>query len=222
MPKKYKIKGYDFDELIQTDGTAVSIIFMKHEGFLKKKQVHAKMAKASKEGKKNIRTMTRVQLEQHKKKTELVKQEHIEKQLENASTRKEEFKKLPKEKQEEIKLQMRLKQEFVYINEAIKDEKLREHLVDQLKKNKIIVVDPGKRSILTMLGEKGIYNYRSRRRIKETKRLKYNRLRLNKFNDLLKDAHIKKLNNVVNDYGIVTGMAAASYRNNKKNSVGNK
>jgi hypothetical protein len=198
-PKKYKIKGYDFDELIQTDGTAVSIIFMKHGEFIRKKQVHTKMAKASKEGKKNIKTMTKVQLEQHKKKTELVKQKYTEKQQENASARKEAFKKLPKEEQEEIKLQMRLKQEFVYINEAIKDEKLREHLLNQLKKNKIIVVDPGKRSILTMLGEKGIYNYRSRRRIKETKRLKYNRLRLNKFNDLLKDTHVKKLNNALTE-----------------------
>jgi len=30
---------------------------------------------------------------------------------------------------------------------------------------------------------------------------------------------IKKLNNVVNDYGMVTGMAVASYRNNEKNAI---
>ncbi|MCX6718624.1 MAG: ABC transporter permease [Candidatus Staskawiczbacteria bacterium] len=30
---------------------------------------------------------------------------------------------------------------------------------------------------------------------------------------------IKKLNNVVNDYGLVTGMAVASYRDNQKNSI---
>jgi len=30
---------------------------------------------------------------------------------------------------------------------------------------------------------------------------------------------IKKLNNVVNDYGMVTGMAVASYRNNQKNAI---
>jgi hypothetical protein len=197
-PKKYKIKGYEFDEFIQTDGTAVSIIFIKHESFLKKKQIHAKVAKASKEGKKNIKAMTKDQLEKHKKKTELAKQHHIEKQQEKRLEIKEAFKKLSKEKQEEIQLQMRLKEEFVYINEAIKDEKLREHLVNQLKKNKITVVDPGKRSILTMQGKNGMYNYRSRRRIKETKRLKYNRLRLNKFNNLLKDKHVKKFCKISN------------------------
>ena len=30
---------------------------------------------------------------------------------------------------------------------------------------------------------------------------------------------IKKLNNVVNDYGMVTGMAVASYRNNQKSAL---
>jgi hypothetical protein len=58
--------------------------------------------------------------------------------------------------------------------------------------------DLGKRSILTMQGKNGMYNYRSRRRIKETKRLKYNRLRLNKFNNLLKDKHVKKFCKISN------------------------
>ena len=89
---------------------------------------------------------------------------------------------------------MKLKAEFVYINDAIKDENLRKHLVNQLNKKKLVVTDPGKRSILTMLGENGKFNYRSRRRIKETKRLKYNRMRLNKFNNLLKNPNVKKLN----------------------------
>jgi hypothetical protein len=91
-PKKYKIKGYEFDEFIQTDGTAVSIIFIKHEGFLKKKQIHAKMAKASKEEKKNIKAITKDQLEKHKKKSELAKQQHIEKQQEKRLEIKEAFK----------------------------------------------------------------------------------------------------------------------------------
>ena len=46
-----------------------------------------------------------------------------------------------------------------------------------LKNKKFVVVDPGKRDLMTMMNEEGKFlRYSNRKRIKETKRLKYGRL----------------------------------------------
>ena len=93
-------------------------------------------------------------------------------------------------------------EEFIDIEDAIKDKKLLNHLKQQYEKGKIVVGDPGKRSPLTLKGKDGIFNYRKRRRLVETKRLKYTKLRQNYYKQLLrkhsnlneKDKELKTVN----------------------------
>ena len=196
--RKMKIKGYAFNGLICTDGVSVSISFMKLEQLKKKHEIHIKMAKASKEAKLKIKNMTLDELNKNKKKMEELKKKHKKSINEQIRKKKEDFKKLSKDEQEEIKHNIKMKNnEFNYITEVIKDEKIREHLVQQLKKKKIVVCDPGCRAPLTMLGETGKFNYRKRRRIKDTKRIKYTKLRQSKLDKLLKNKTISGLNNLL-------------------------
>ena len=69
--------------------------------------------------------------------------------------KKEEFKLLPKEKQNEILLEyIKLKEEFPYIEDAIKNNINRKILKEKLDNKKIVVIDPGKRAPLYMMGER--------------------------------------------------------------------
>ncbi len=112
---------------------------------------------------------------------------------EKQKMRRDEFKRLHKDQQETIKLKLKLTQnEFPYIEDAIKDEILLEHLRKQMKKQKVVLGDPGKRKILTLRCGDKMYTYSSGRRIIELKRKKYTRLRQNYYNKNIKPKIIKE------------------------------
>jgi len=66
-----------------------------------------------------------------------------------------------------------------------------------MEEENIVYVDPGKRTLLCMMSENGIYyNYNTKRRLKETKRLKYNQLIKNKTkNTILNNKSLKDYEN---------------------------
>lgn len=197
--KKFKINGYIFNNLISTDGTQVSISFMKKEDFIRKEKMQDKKTKASAEQKKKLQEDDKKNQQLQKKN----KSKEIKKQYEEKKTKmKEDFKKLPKEKQGKIKLQLMLKNnEFNYIEDVIKDKKILKYLKEMFKQRKIVVADCGTRSPLTLLGQNNKrFNYRRCRRLKELKRLKYVRLRQNRFNGLISQSkETKELNDLLTE-----------------------
>ena len=96
--------------------------------------------------------------------------------------KKEAFNKLSKIEQNKIKMEAKKSREenklknieFPYINELSNDK------IEQLKTQNKVYVDPGKKNLLMMYDDNGNkYVYRNKRRIKETKRLKYQKLKEN-------------------------------------------
>ena len=85
---------------------------------------------------------------------------------------------MSKEDADKIKLEAKiLATEFNYIEDLVKIDshlqKLRQSYID----DKMCYIDPEKRSPVTILRNDGeTYEYRTKRRLKETRRLKYNRM----------------------------------------------
>ncbi len=182
---KFKIKRHVFNELIQTDGTSVSIIFAEKDTYRRKKVASEKKTAASAKSRREMKTLTPEEVVKRNNDKCLMEAQREKIRKEQKKQYVDEFKKLPKEEQEQIKLRHRLKcNEFNYITDILKDTATSIHLKQQLYRKKICVADPGGKSPLTILGFNGRYNYRNRRRIKEIKRKKYARLRQNKLNEL--------------------------------------
>jgi hypothetical protein len=191
---KFKIKNYVFNEQIQTDGFSVSIIFREKKNFAKKQNTHEKMAKASKEGKRILKTMTKKDIEKRNKEKE--RQKELKKDANRAikKKQKEEFKRLPKERQNEIKLNKRIQtMEFPYLVDLLNDKTFKKRMKLKLKEGKLCFGDPGNKAPITLNGTNGIFNYRNRRRNLAIKRSKYNRLIQNKTNKIFGNRTLKKL-----------------------------
>jgi hypothetical protein len=189
--RKTKLKGYSFNNLILTDGISVSISFISDSGKIKKENKTNIMTKESKEGKKRIKAMTAEELLKFNSDRTKNKQKKFDENKKLQKERKESFKKLPKDEQLNVILKMN---EFNYIDKAIKNKGTNDYLSEQLRNEKLVYIDPGKRNPATMLGENGCrYNYTNSERIKETKRNKLTKLRQNKLNEILGNQGIKKL-----------------------------
>jgi hypothetical protein len=183
---KYKIKNYSFNYQIQTDGLAVSINFIHNDEIIKKNNKSRKMVEGSKLAKQNNKNKTADEIaedKKKKKKDDIQKKQKISvKNKEIQKTKRAEFKKLSKDEQEKIKLKMKLQNdEFNYVEDLVKMDCFLSKLKSSYSNNNIAYVDPGKRSPLTMLRNDGkTFEYRTKNRLRETKRLKYNKLILNK------------------------------------------
>jgi len=165
-------KRYEFDYTIITDGYATSLRFL-HKDYVEEER--AKKEK-KKKGKRALQGLTAEKKEQRKedKKTQ---QKELSKILrkqrnENPPKKKETIEELP---------------EFPYIDE----------LPMEVLKGKHIFIDPGKRSLFSMMDDKGLFcSYTNGMSIKETKRLKYQRLLKNH-----KDkTHITKVEQTLNTF----------------------
>jgi hypothetical protein len=151
-----KIKDYKFDNTIITDGYATSLRFIHQDCIEDEKIKKEKMKK----GRKDAKELT----EEDKEKRKLAK-----KKLQD------EKKALNKLKQKEKSKKVEKTYEFPYI-EDIDKEKL---------KGSHIFIDPGKRSLFTMMNDEGkFYSYTNKQRVNETKRLKYQHI-LKKYKDEL-------------------------------------
>lgn len=151
-----KIKDYKFDNTIITDGYATSLRFI-HKDYIEGKKIKKEKMK---KGRKDAKELT----EEDKEKKKLAK-----KKLQD------EKKELNKLKQKEKSKNVEKTYEFPYIDDVDKEE---------LKGNHIFI-DPGKRSLFTMMNDDGkFYSYTNKQRINETKRLKYQKI-LKKYKDEL-------------------------------------
>lgn len=173
--KKLGMTGYTFNDQIQTNGTTVSILLIKKSDYTKKKVIHKMMSDASREAIKNpLKVSKKVKQNATKKKKELTEEEKLERKLKNA--------------------------EFNYLTDYIKNEVNRKRMRTKLIEGKLVYVDPGKRSPATMLSEDMIrFEYRNRRRIRETRRNDYSRMRRNKMNQIMSNRDIKDLYNKMKD-----------------------
>tara|TARA_B100001769_G_scaffold214262_1_gene173843 strand:- start:2794 stop:4692 length:1899 start_codon:yes stop_codon:yes gene_type:complete len=125
-----KIKDYQFDHTIITDGYAVALRFI-HNDYIEEELLKKKKMKQARKDKKEKHPTTK-QNKQDKKEVEAKK---------------------------EIK-----DDDFPYIDEVDKTD----------LKGKHIFIDPGKRTLFTMMNDEGkFFSYTNKQRVSETKRLKY-------------------------------------------------
>jgi len=151
-----KIKDYKFDNSIITDGYATSLRFI-HNDYIEGEKIKKEKMK---KGRKDAKEMT----EEYKEKKKLDKK-----------ILQDEKKELNKLKQKDKPKKIEKIQEFSYIDDVEK--------VDL--EGKHIFIDPGKRSLFTMMNDDGrFYSYTNKQRVNETKRLKYQNI-LKKYRDEL-------------------------------------
>lgn len=183
---KFKIKNYSFNYQIHTDGYAVSISYIHNSEIETKNKKLDKKLGSSKKSKqinknKSFEEITRNKKEKYNNLVNHKIKENLEFKEQQKRNR-EEIKKLSLEEQENIKIQKKLNNnEFNYIEDLIKFNNFRSLIKEAYDNNKIGYGDPGKRSPITILNNKNEkFEYRTSRRIRETKRQKYNKLIDNK------------------------------------------
>jgi hypothetical protein len=151
-----KIKDYKFDNTIITDGYATSLRFI-HNDYIEGEKIKKEKMK---KGRKDAREMT----DEDKEKKKLDKK-----------ILQDEKKELNKLKQKDKPKKIEKIQEFPYIDDVEKEDLEGKH----------IFIDPGKRSLFTMMNDDGkFYSYTNKQRVNETKRLKYQNI-LKKYRDEL-------------------------------------
>jgi len=151
--KLHHMNKYVFDYTIITDGYSVSLRFL-HTDFVNEERIKKDKMK---NGKKLMKGLT-------DEEKEIKKQE---KQVQQNKLKEENRKRRELEKKEKKETKKEVLHEFPYIDEVSKD------FLD----GKHLFIDPGKRSLLTMMDDDGNYfSYTNKQRIKETKRIKYSSL----------------------------------------------
>jgi len=151
-----KIKDYKFDNTIITDGYATSLRFI-HNDYIEGEKIKKEKMK---KGRKDARELT----DEDKEKKKLSKK-----------ILQDEKKELNKLKQKDKPKKVEKIQDFPYIDDVEKEELKGSH----------IFIDPGKRSLFTMMNDDGkFYSYTNKQRVNETKRLKYQNI-LKKYRDEL-------------------------------------
>ena len=165
--KLHHMNKYVFDYTIITDGYSVSLRFL-HTDFVNEEIIKKDKMK---NGKKLMKGLT-------DEEKEIKKQE---KQVQQNKLKEKNRKRRELEKKETKK---EVLHEFPYIDEVSKD------FLD----GKHLFIDPGKRSLLTMMDDDGNYfSYTNKQRIKETKRIKYSSL-LKNYKD---KQHITEIENTL-------------------------
>ena len=151
-----KIKDYKFDNTIITDGYATSLRFI-HNDYIEGEKIKKEKMK---KGRKDAKEMTEEEKEKKKLDKKILQDE--KKEL-NKLKQKDKLKKIEKI------------QEFPYIDDVEKEDLEGKH----------IFIDPGKRSLFTMMDDDGkFYSYTNKQRVNEIKRLKYQNI-LKKYRDEL-------------------------------------
>jgi len=151
---------YNFDYIIQTDCTSVSLIFIEQSEQIKSEKKKAKMKVAKVEAKELLRDKTteeKQKIKEDKAKNKIDKQN--EQKLNDIKKKKEHIVKI---KNKEVTT----KTEFQYI--TVLDEKT--------ISDNYVVIDPGKKSLLKILGKNGVkMSYSYARRKKEIKTEYFNK-----------------------------------------------
>ena len=187
---KKNTKKYKFDYSIITDGYSVALQFINNEGKNKKNKMIEKMQRGKNEKEALLKGKSNDEKELIKKR---IKEEKIEKEELQKHNKKEHISKKIKEqknKKKDLKTS-NTQSEFPYIEDVPKTE----------IGNKHIFIDPGKRTLLTMLDNKGVfYQYHNSQYIRETKRLIYSK----KTNTLKKELNIVEIETTLSNYNSKT------------------
>lgn len=163
------LKNYVFDYTIITDCYSVSLRFIHKDRLQEENSKKEKIQNAKKE----YKGLSKEEIEIIKKKKK--------------DAQKEVLKELNKNKQN-VKKEKEKYIEFPYIDEVDKNKLI----------SKNIYVDPGKRDLLTMIDDNGNrFTYSNKQRVKETKRLKYQRL-IKNLKDTLKIYEIENTLSIYN------------------------
>jgi len=196
---KFKIKGYRFINLISTDGTSVSILFVENSEYPKIQEKNKIFAEKRKETATKKQELSEEDYKKYlKSKKEETKKNSAEQQKKRYKIKreaKEAFSKLPKKEQEEIQLKIRLKNnEFNYIEDVVHVDNILEMLKEAFKLGNIATGDPGMVAPIT-LGKKNknkfdIFSYTCQQRLKGTKRIKYNKLRIHKYTKMINNDNL--------------------------------
>ena len=176
-------KSYIFDYRILTNGLTASIQFI-HKSFIEKNNITKQNLKLGRENASNeYKDLKRDEIEVLKKNRQEKKVNFKTKKAETKFEATENYKKLNIDEQTDIKKKMKDKKyiEFPYLEE-LKDEQLK--TLKKLKlTGKVIYVDPGKKNLLYMMNDDGLYfRYSNKERLFETKRLKYQK-KIQKYKD---------------------------------------
>ena len=192
----FKRKKYIFDCRIVTDGYAASIQFIRKdnvEEINNNRQSRAQGSKKAREVYNNVSNSEKKKImDTRNQENERKRKEYSKKYNEKKKAEKEEFDKLDEEEQDILTKEENLKKiEFPYMDE------LPERIIETLKVTNKVYVDPGKKNLLMMYDDKGNkFVYRNRKRIKETRRLEYQRLKDN----YMKKNGIKEIENDLSSY----------------------
>lgn len=207
----------------------------KIEGKNKKSKAKACATKRTKDLRKTKTEKEIIKIKEDQKKKKMKESIEVKnKKKEENKKLKIEFKSKSKEEQDKIILKMKFnKNKYEYIEDAVKNTQVREKFNEWLNLNLIKVIDPGNNSPMTILGErtkdkkllektrieiehsipqtgkersgKVLFSYSSKRRIKETKRKKYCKLRENKKRKVkLNDKSIEELEGKLSLYNSKT------------------
>jgi len=162
-----KIKNYVFDHTIITDGFSTALRFLHKDKVAEEKLKHKKKKEGRKKRNDRLQGLSK---EDKLKEEELIKKEKIELKKTNklqkdiAQKFKDKDKNKDKKKTENEKEKTKTKHEFSYIDDVSKED----------LKGKHIFIDPGKRSLLTMVDNNNKYlNYTNGEYLNRTKRLIY-------------------------------------------------
>ncbi len=157
---KIKLKNYVFDYAFSTDGYNASLRFIHLDELVKQIGIKEKKRK----GRQVIKGMTKQERQKYRKTKQA-------KTISSAKKKAKSTKKKPSSNNTNTNNRNQKKIEFPYIDEVG---------VERLKGKKFVVVDPGKRDLLSMMDNEGNHlRYSNRRRITETRRFKYQRLTKN-------------------------------------------
>jgi hypothetical protein len=200
----FRQKHYNFNFMISTDCYGASIQLIHNTFIEKEKDKKAKMKNMKRQIRENCKDMKQDEKDKYRNELKLKKikeQKDFKLKVKQEKDKmKAEFKKLPKEEKEKIKLKMKKKEnekyvEFPYLEELNKSQ------LEKLKNNNWLCIDPGKSNLLYMKNKNGLtMNYSNRNHVRNTKRIKYQKL-LKNYKDKKK---ITKLENKLADYNSKT------------------
>jgi hypothetical protein len=186
---KKRMKKYNFDYTIITDGYSVALQFINNEGIQKKNKIIEKMQT----GKNKKEAILKGKNNNEK---EIIKQRMIAEKIKKAEQMNNDKKNNISNKIKDKKKNKDFKSsnsqiEFPYIEDISKAELGDKH----------IFIDPGKRTLFTMLNDEGVfYQYHNKQYIRETKRLIYYK----KTNTIKKELNIIEIETTLSNYNSKT------------------
>jgi hypothetical protein len=172
--KVFKYNNHEFNFRISTDGETASIFFIHKDFIEREKNKIERMKKGQEKARDEYEDLSRDEIEKRKDDKEVKNKKFKKSKKELEKEGHENFKKLNDDEQKEVKEKMKKKEfiEFPYLEELTEEQLI--ELKEKKLLGKVVYVDPGKKNILYIMNDQGVYfRYTNKERIFESKRLKY-------------------------------------------------